>query len=202
MSFQDKKNSLSQKLGQLKESGKKKLSQMKNPDNPDKKAEPESRTVVVLKKVGTVLLSILMIGVIILSIVGCVITVWAFDALNKDQQLVDLDMQKLKYTTIFYADDGETELARAYDPDEGNRIWADYDEMPKHLIDSVIAVEDKRFRTHNGVDFLTTTKAGFNAVLQKLGFRGLFGGATPGGSTITQQVVRYITDDRASEVVG
>ncbi len=169
------------------------------PAGQNKENKEAGNTKAVLKKIGTVLLSAMMIGVIVMSIVGCIITVWAFDALNKDQQLVDLDMQKVKYTTIFYADDGETELARAYDPKEGNRIWADYEDMPEHLINAVIAVEDKRFRTHNGVDFFTTTKAGLNAVLQKLGFKGFFGGATPGGSTITQQVVRNITDDRASD---
>ena len=65
------------------------------------------------------------------------------------------------------------------------------------LLDAVVAVEDKRFWEHNGVDFLTTTKAGISAVLQKLGFTGFYGGATPGASTITQQVVRNITNDRA-----
>ena len=90
-----------------------------------------------------------------------------------------------------------TELARAYDPDAGNRIWVDYDQMPKCLLDATVAVEDKRFWEHNGVDFLTTSKAGLSAILQKIGLTGFYGGATPGASTITQQGVRNITHDRA-----
>lgn len=150
-----------------------------------------------LKKVGRVLLSVLMVIVILCCIGGCVVTVWVLDALNNDQQMLNLDAQKLKYTTVFFADDGTTELGRAYDPDEGNRIWMNYKDMPNYLVNCVISVEDKRFREHSGVDFLTTTKAGINAVLQKVGLSGLYGGSTPGASTITQQVVRNITGDRS-----
>lgn len=192
MSFQDKKDKLNRSLNKTVKEGKEKLSELGG----EYKADSELKSA--LKKVGRVLLSVLMIGVIVGCIAGCVVIVWAFDALNNDEQLLNLDAQKLKYTTIFYADDGETELARAYDPSEGNRIWANYEKMPKQLIECVISVEDKRFRDHNGVDFLTTTKAGLNAVLQKLGLSGLYGGATPGASTITQQVVRNITGDKAS----
>lgn len=149
------------------------------------------------KKVLRAIAAVILVGIIVMCIAGCVLTVWVFDTLNNDQQMLDLSMQKAKYTTIFYADDGETELARAYDPEAGNRIWVDYDKMPQQLLDAVVAVEDKRFWEHNGVDFLTTSKAGVSAILQKIGLTGFYGGATPGASTITQQVVRNITNDRA-----
>ena len=149
------------------------------------------------KKVLRAIAAVILVGIIVMCIAGCVLTVWVFDTLNNDQQMLDLSMQKAKYTTIFYADDGETELARAYDPEAGNRIWVDYDKMPQQLLDAVVAVEDKRFWEHNGVDFLTTSKAGISAILQKIGLTGFYGGATPGASTITQQVVRNITNDRA-----
>lgn len=190
MSFKDKKDKLGNSLNKTVRDGKEKLNELES------EYQSDSELKSALKKVGRVLLTVLMAGIIFCCIAGCIVTVWVFDTLNNDQQLMDLDAQKLKYTTIFYADDGVTELARAYDPSEGNRIWADYDEMPKQLLDCVVAVEDKRFWEHSGVDFLTTTKAGLNAVLQKLGLSGLYGGATPGASTITQQVVRNITGDK------
>ena len=148
-------------------------------------------------KVLRAIAAVCLVGIMLMCVAGCVLTVWAFDTLNTDQQMLDLSMQKAKYTTIFYADDGVTELARAYDPEAGNRIWVDYDQMPKCLLDATVAVEDKRFWEHNGVDFLTTSKAGLSAILQKIGLTGFYGGATPGASTITQQVVRNITNDRA-----
>ena len=189
MSFKDKWNQLSRKADEAVKKAKAGKAEKASPDGTKKPGTG--------KKVLRAIAAVILVGIILVCVVGCIVTVWVFDTLDNDQQMLDLSMQKAKYTTIFYADDGVTELARAYDPEAGNRIWADYEQMPKQLLDAVVAVEDKRFWEHNGVDFLTTTKAGISAVLQKLGFTGFYGGATPGASTITQQVVRNITNDRA-----
>ena len=191
MSFKETWNRMNRKADQtIKEAKARRAGKTGADKNQDGEGKPRHK---VLRAIAAVCL----VGIMVMSIAGCVLTVWVFDALNGDQQMLDLSMQKAKYTTIFYADDGVTELSRAYDPDAGNRIWVDYDQMPKCLLDAVVAVEDKRFWEHNGVDFLTTSKAGISAVLQKIGLKGFYGGATPGASTITQQVVRNITNDRA-----
>ena len=169
----------------------------KTAGSPKAAARQENGKNVRQHRIGRVLLTILCGFIIIGCVAGCILTVWVFSTLDTDEQMLNLDMQKLKYTTIFYADDGVTELSRAYDPKAGNRIWCDYEDIPRQLVDALVAVEDKRYWEHNGVDFFTTTKAGFNAVLRKIGLRGLYGGATPGGSTLTQQVVRNITGDNA-----
>ena len=57
-------------------------------------------------------------------------------------------------------------------------------EMPHTLQYAFVAVEDKRFFEHDGVDFLRTGKAAVNYVLH---FDGRFG-----GSTITQQLIKNI----------
>ena len=63
---------------------------------------------------------------------------------------------------------------------------ADYEDIPKALIHAAIAIEDKRFYEHQGVDWFTTIKAFANM---------FFGDKTVGGSSITQQLIKNITED-------
>lgn len=63
---------------------------------------------------------------------------------------------------------------------------ADYEEIPEALINAAVAIEDKRFYEHQGVDWFTTIKAFANM---------FFGEATVGGSSITQQLIKNITED-------
>ena len=65
-----------------------------------------------------------------------------------------------------------------------SQIWVDYEDMPKYLIDATVAIEDKRFWEHPGVDWKGTAKA----VL-----RMFTGGEISGGSTITQQLIKNTT---------
>jgi penicillin-binding protein 1A len=69
-----------------------------------------------------------------------------------------------------------------------NRIWVDLDDIPQHVLDALVATEDRRFYEHAGVDWTRTVFATMNE---------FFGGdeRQQGGSTITQQLVRDITKD-------
>ena len=67
-----------------------------------------------------------------------------------------------------------------------NREWADYEDIPEDLIHAAVAIEDKRFFGHQGVDWITTVKACFFM---------FFGNGDRGGSTITQQLVKNVTDN-------
>ena len=64
-------------------------------------------------------------------------------------------------------------------------VYVSYPELPKHLIDAFVAIEDKRFFEHNGVDWYRTAAASFNYLLR--------GEKRFGASTITQQVVKNVT---------
>ncbi len=64
-------------------------------------------------------------------------------------------------------------------------MWVDYEEMPEYLKQATVAIEDRRFWTHPGVDWRGTAKA----VL-----RMFTGGEISGGSTITQQVIKNMTN--------
>jgi len=77
---------------------------------------------------------------------------------------------------------GENQLAAG-----GAREYVLYEKIPDDLINAFIAIEDKRFLKHIGFDPITTGKA----VLKYI-----FGnGNSPGGSTITQQLIKNLTGD-------
>ena len=74
--------------------------------------------------------------------------------------------------------------------------FVSYDKIPRALTDAFVAIEDKRFWEHRGVDFLRTGEAVASYLQNRL-----FGkkGKTFGASTITQQLVKNLTgDDRIS----
>ncbi|MBQ4113411.1 MAG: transglycosylase domain-containing protein [Clostridia bacterium] len=64
--------------------------------------------------------------------------------------------------------------------------YTPFSEMPEHLINAFVAIEDKRFWRHRGVDMLRTARA----ALRYLG-----GNPTFGGSTITQQLIKNLTGE-------
>ncbi|HCA53945.1 MAG TPA: transglycosylase, partial [Ruminococcaceae bacterium] len=67
-----------------------------------------------------------------------------------------------------------------------NRVWVSYKDIPKRMIDAQVAIEDKRFYDHEGVDWYRTGGAVFSLATGRDEF---------GGSTITQQLIKNITDD-------
>ena len=61
--------------------------------------------------------------------------------------------------------------------------WLGYSEIPKVMVDAMIAVEDRRFHSHPGIDPIGLTRSLY---------RNLTTGSKQGGSTITQQLARNI----------
>ncbi|MBQ5794163.1 MAG: transglycosylase domain-containing protein, partial [Clostridia bacterium] len=74
--------------------------------------------------------------------------------------------------------------------------YAAIETVPRAMIDAFVAIEDKRFWQHEGVDFLRTGEAALAYAKKKLSGKG---GKSFGASTITQQLVKNLTgDDRIS----
>lgn len=71
-----------------------------------------------------------------------------------------------------------------------NRIEIPVVEMPTHLLDAIVAIEDDRFYRHKGIDFTGIARA-FVRNLRA-------GKIMEGGSTLTQQLARnlYLTQER------
>ncbi len=144
--------------------------------------------------IGRVFVTFFFVCVITGCIVAAVLTVYVFKYINSDNG-VDLSAVDLNYTTILYAYDKNTgepyELQRIHQ--EENRIWVDYDKIPKHVVNAAIAIEDKRYLQHQGVDWIRTFGSFINQFIPIYS-------SNAGGSTITQQVVRNITGDNAPRV--
>lgn len=70
-----------------------------------------------------------------------------------------------------------------YVSSNSNRIEVTMDEVPKHLGQAFVAIEDERFYQHNGIDMKGMLRAGYQFI--KTG-----GDEAQGASTITQQLIK------------
>ncbi len=68
-----------------------------------------------------------------------------------------------------------------------DRVWLAESELPALVRNAFIAIEDKRFYRHEGVDWLRTGRAALNSVLR---LERRFG-----GSTITQQLIKNVSGE-------
>ena len=116
------------------------------------------------------------------------------------ENLYDL---KLNSTTTIYVKDSKTGNYTEYQRLHGgeNRIWVPFDKnkaeakeegytgIPYSLAMSFVCIEDERFYTHGGVDWKRTIGAFANMFLH-------FWSSNQGGSTITQQLVKNLTQDK------
>lgn len=100
---------------------------------------------------------------------------------------IDLRAKSLNQTSFIMVqnEDGNFEQYQTLYSTE-NRIWVDNQNIPKAMKDAVISIEDKRFEDHHGVDWARTLSAVVNLAS---------GTDSYGGSTITQQLIKNITDD-------
>jgi len=64
-----------------------------------------------------------------------------------------------------------------------NRITIPFDQMPAHLINSLVATEDARFYEHSGIDSRSLVRVVFKSIL-------FSDRSSGGGSTITQQLAK------------
>ncbi len=108
---------------------------------------------------------------------------------------IELDASKvLSLSSQIYYVDAKTGNPRELDKVYGseNRVWVSYTEIPQHLKDAAIAIEDERFLKHGGVDLKRSAGAVIGFVFNReSGY---------GGSTITQQLVKNLTDERDRSV--
>ena len=103
------------------------------------------------------------------------------------QDMPELDtslLQESAQSSYIYDKDGN--IIAKFSSSE-SRSWVSIEDIPQDLIDAFISIEDIRFYEHDGVDI----KRFGSAVL------GQFIGASHGGSTITQQLIKnaYLTNE-------
>ena len=138
---------------------------------------------IALGAVATVLLIGIVCGFVFVGILG--------NYLQDDilpESGFNLDNYDLDQTSfVYYVDNsGEIQVLQQVHTST-DRQWATLEEIPEDLINAAIAIEDKRFYEHQGVDWITTVKACANL---------FFGGGSKfGGSTITQQLIKNQTGE-------
>ena len=95
---------------------------------------------------------------------------------------------KEDHTVYYYAYDSSSELVEVYKSSlGGKKEWTDFSLISDKIKRGFIAMEDRRFYEHNGVNYKRTAAAVINYFLK---FRDSFG-----ASTITQQLIKNISGD-------
>lgn len=136
----------------------------------------------VLRFVLAILMIIGVVGVVCLS----VITIYGYTVVYGDA-VFDLQEEATSQnqTSFIYGYDDEDNLVQITRlHGEENRIWLDLDNMTNYLPEAFIAIEDERFENHHGVDWKRT-----------IGVTVTMSGQ--GGSTITQQLIKNLTDENS-----
>lgn len=113
---------------------------------------------------------------------------------KKDLDEIRLDEMSISETVNTYLDRNGVVLWK----DTGNedyRLVVDGENISPYMYQATIAIEDKNFYNHKGVDFGALIRATFST---------LTGRGVQGGSTLTQQLIKqvYFSDEAASENRG
>ena len=131
----------------------------------------------IVRIVRSVLLVLLLGGLLF----ACIFAYYVKNTLTTDLNITLEDYAiSLSSTVWAYDNNGQTVELAVLATDE-NRIWVDYAELPPYLEKAAVAIEDKRFYDHKGVDWYRTAGAFVN---MSLGMNIDFG-----GSTITLQLI-------------
>ncbi len=140
-----------------------------------------------LSKPAVILLGIFSVIALTVFVVITYLLGYVISYINGDL-VIDLEEYKnnQNQTSFIYATNSEgktVEIARLHG--EENRVWVDLDDMSPYMPQAFIALEDKRFNEHNGVDWIRTV--GVVVKPQNIG---------QGGSTITQQLIKNLTNNK------
>lgn len=134
------------------------------------------------KAVAGIFLVIAVVCVVCLSVVA----IYGYSVVHGDPvfNLTEEKMSQNQTSFIYGTDnDGNTvEITRLHG--EENRIWVNLADMSEYMPKAFIAIEDERFPKHHGVDWKR-----FVGVIVKPK------NISQGGSTITQQLIKNLTDE-------
>lgn len=155
----------------------------------------------VLRAIGTLVLSVFLVFVITGSIFGTVLTIYILNFADTTttvtlERINDTNITRFLYEDPNYDPNYDDEDTRyqfyyCYKNESKHFTWVDIDDVPQHVKDAFVYTEDERFYNHDGVDFKSTIAAFVNIFLPS--------GASRGGSTITQQTIKNLTGDNATD---
>ena len=141
-----------------------------------------------LSIIGSTLMALFLILIITCTIVMTALVVYVMN-FRDDISNVTLEEMELSYNTNIYAQNDAGEWVEIYEVmNRSNRIPVNIEDIPQHVRDAFVCVEDERFYSHDGVDYKRTLSAFVNMFLHIYD-------TNQGGSTITQQLVKNVTGD-------
>ncbi len=163
-------------------------------ESPARHKKKKKRSVgrIIAKTVGWIFLTVFticVIGILTAGIFAKIFMTYVDTTLIPSLGDVTSEEMKLALASTIYDKNG-TPILPLYDNSEdtgGNRELVKYSEIPRHLIDALVSIEDHRFWEHHGVDWVGTVASIRDTLLH---------GNTRGGSTITQQLLRKMYDDK------
>ena len=139
------------------------------------------------------ILTILLLVLIITGIIsGVTLLIYLSTSFNPEDDLPNLNNINAESTSVIYVQDEAGEWVEFMALDGASHEYVKINEIPIHLQNAVVAIEDERFYDHYGVDWKRTISAVANEIFH---FRSTFG-----GSTLTQQLIKNLTGEKDKTV--
>ena len=122
-----------------------------------------------------------LVCIVFLAVTGAMAAFGTLEGLiSSAPDINNINVVPTGYTTKFYYSDGT--LSQTLVGAGSNREYVTIDEIPIHVQNAFIAIEDERFREHDGID----VRSIFRAAVEML----TSGDLQSGASTITQQLLK------------
>ena len=138
-------------------------------------------------------IKIVLILILLTILIGAGIVVGIVSGMFGDDFMLSEDELKVSnLNTEIYDRDG---VLIATLNGEESRKWIDLGDMAEYLPVAFVSIEDERFYEHQGVDIKRTIAATVKYALSKIGI----GSSDYGGSTITQQLIKNLTNEKEKE---
>lgn len=133
------------------------------------------------KTIKKISISVAALALLVFTFVFILFLLVATEAFGPLQSKTELKLIKNEQASLVYSSDSV--LIGKYFAE--NRTNVQWEEVPDHLVNALVATEDKRFFSHDGFDIRSYIRVLFRSLL--LGDKS--GG---GGSTLTQQIIKNL----------
>lgn len=147
-----------------------------------KRREITTKKVKVGKKLITLFYELMFVAIFAVAICAGSLAYGAYEGiLASSPSIEEIDAAPTGYLSTILDSKGNTTATLV--ASGSNRVYVTIDEIPSHLQNAFIAIEDSRFREHNGIDMKGIVRAGLKGIAAGFHF-------SEGASTITQQLLK------------
>ena len=133
------------------------------PDAPKKRRKKKKRGITVGRVIGWIFKTIgtlILIGLCTGALVCCFAAVYINDVIVPIADLSPDDFIFNEDSIMYYQDKNTGQYVEMTELHNlTSSVWVDFEEIPKDLINATVAIEDRRFWTHPGVDWRRTGRA-------------------------------------------